>query len=168
MKLLNKQKNKICFESDINQSLVNSLRRYVNEIKIIAVDEVEISKNDGPLYDETVAHRIGLIPLKMEKSFKENDEKKLKLKSKKHGFVLSKELKGDVEVIHDEMPITLLNEDQELALTAKVRMGRGKDHSKFSPGLIFYRNVCEMELDKKFSGEISKRFNNKIKEKGNK
>lgn len=168
MNLIKKDQNKLCFSVDTNENLANAIRRHVNEIPIIAIDEVEISRNDSPLYDETIAHRVGLIPLKMEKSFKENSEKKLKLRFKKQGLVLSGELKGDIQLIYDNIPLTILNEDQELNLNATVRLGKGKEHSKFSPGLIYYRNVCEIILDKKFSNEISKRFSNEIKEKGDK
>ncbi len=168
MKLINKKQDKICFEADTNENLANAIRRHVNEIAIIAIDEVEISKNDSPLYDETVSHRIGLIPLKMEKGFKEDTEKKLKIKFKKKGIVYSEEIKGDCQVVYNKLPITMLNEDQELNLNAIVRLGRGKDHSKFSPGLIYYRDICEITLDKKFLGDIQKRFPNKIVEKGDK
>ena len=168
MRLINKKQNQISLNININESLANAIRRHVNEIPIIAIDEVEISRNDSPLYDETIAHRIGLIPLKMSKFFKENSEKKLKLKFKKPGIVYSEELKGDIQVVYDKIPITLLNEDQELNLTATIKLGKGKVHSKFSPGLMYYRNICEIIIDKKFTNELHKKFTNEIKEKGDK
>ena len=168
MNIINKKPNKICLNIGINESLANAIRRHVNEIYVVAIDEVEISKNDSALYDETVAHRIGLIPLKMPKSFKADAEEKLKIKYKKAGIVYSGELKGNVEVVYDKIPITLLKEDQELNLTATVRLGKGKDHSKFSPGLMYYRNICEITLNKKFTSEFQKKFPNKITEKGDK
>lgn len=168
MNLIKKDQGKLCFSIDTNESLANAIRRHVNEIPMIAIDDVEISRNDSPLYDETIAHRIGLVPLKMEKSFKENAEKKLKLKFKKQGIVYSEELKGDVPLVYDKIPLTILNEGQELNLNATVRLGKGKNHSKFSPGLMYFRNICEIILNKKFANEISKRFPNKIKEKGDK
>ncbi|MFX1497458.1 MAG: DNA-directed RNA polymerase subunit D [Promethearchaeota archaeon] len=49
----------------ISIEMVNALRRIIlTEIPVMAVDEVIILKNDSPLYDEILAHRIGLIPLK--------------------------------------------------------------------------------------------------------
>ncbi|MFX0031749.1 MAG: DNA-directed RNA polymerase subunit D [Candidatus Hodarchaeota archaeon] len=48
----------------ISIEMVNALRRIIlTEIPVMAVDEVIILKNDSPLYDEILAHRIGLIPL---------------------------------------------------------------------------------------------------------
>jgi len=166
MDLINTKQNKLCLNVNIDESLANAIRRHVNEISIIAINDIEISKNDSPLYDETIAHRIGLIPIKMQKVFKADSEKKLKLKFKKPGIVYSGEFKGDAEIVYDKIPITLLNEDQELNLTATIKLGKGKEHSKFSPGLMYYRNICEIIFSKKFSNEFQKRFKNKITEKG--
>jgi DNA-directed RNA polymerase subunit D len=153
MKIIDKKENKIIFQAEIEDSLANSIRRYLNHISVLAIDEVEISKNDSALYDETVAHRIGLIPLKMNKSLSEGKEIKLKI-NKKEGKVYSGDLKGDVEVVYEGIPITSLNEGQELTLTAIGKIGKGKDHSKFSPGLMFYRNVVDLSVDKECSPEI--------------
>lgn len=168
MKLISKKENKLIFEEEIQNTLINAIRRHVNEISIAAIDEVEIAKNDSPLYDETIAHRLGLVPLKMEK-MKEDEEKKMKIKVTKAGIVFSKDLKGDLEVVYENIPLTLLNEDQEINIKASVKTGRGKDHAKFSPGLLFYRENCEIEVDKEFLNEIREKFpENKIKEKGDK
>ena len=64
IKINEKSDDKISFTTDINISLVNAIRRSVNEIPILAIDELEITKNDSALYDELIAHRAGLIPLK--------------------------------------------------------------------------------------------------------
>ena len=169
MEIIAKQPEKISFSLKTNESLANALRRTLNEIPILAIDEVEISKNDSPLYDETIAHRLGLVPLKMEKSFKEKDVMKLKLKVKKPGTVYSGDLKGDVKVVYEKIPITLINEDSEIALSVYTKFGKGKEHARFSPGLMFYRRISEIELDKGFLEDIKKTFpENKIIEKGNK
>ena len=70
MKQIEKNENKIVFETEIEDSLANAIRRYVNHVPTLAIDEIEITKNDSPLYDEMIANRIGLIPLKSEKSGK--------------------------------------------------------------------------------------------------
>ena len=67
IKIINKSDNKIALTSDMNISMANALRRSVNYIPILAVDSLEISKNDSALYDEIIAHRVGLVPLKNEK-----------------------------------------------------------------------------------------------------
>jgi len=64
MELIEKKENQITFIAEADERLMNSIRRYVNQIPVLAFDEVVISRNDSPLYDETIAHRMGLIPLK--------------------------------------------------------------------------------------------------------
>jgi len=166
MKLIEKTEDQIIFSAEIDESIANAIRRYVKQIPVIAIDELEISKNDSPLYDETVAHRVGLIPLKMDKSAEKG---KLKLSVKKEGTVYSGEIKGHPEVVYKAIPITTLDKGQELEFTATVKLGKGAEHSKFSPGLMFYRNETEITLDKDFLEEVKKFVPDaEIKEKGNK
>jgi len=51
MKLIEKKKNQITFTAEIDESLANAVRRYLDQIPILAIDEVDISKNDSALYD---------------------------------------------------------------------------------------------------------------------
>jgi len=150
MKIVEKKDNTLSFTVEADESILNAIRRYVNQIPVLAVDEIEISKNDSPLYDETIAHRIGLIPLKNENKTKG----KLKLNVKKEGIVYSEDLKGDIKVIYDKIPITLLGKGQELEFVANAKTGKGSEHSKFSPGLIFYRNVFDIKADKNCPKEV--------------
>ncbi len=163
MKTIKKKSDKLVFSAEIDNSIANAIRRYVSQVQTVAVDEVEISKNDSALYDETLAHRIGLIPLKAKKQ-----TGKMKLDSKKEGLVYSGELKGDAEVVYDKIPITLLDKGQELEIKATLKSGRGSEHAKFSPGLMFFRNSAELKIDKKFKDKIKKICPNaNIKESGN-
>ena len=155
MKLLNKKENQINFSAEINETLANAIRRYIHQIPLLAIDELEISRNGSPLYDETIAHRIGLIPLKMKKSFNEKTIANFNLKSKKAGMVYSEMLEGDAEVVYKGIPITFLNEGQELKIVGKARVGKGYEHSKFSPGLMFYRNVADIKIDKECPQEVT-------------
>jgi len=164
MEQIEKKENKIVFKADIEDSLVNAIRRYLSEIPILAIDEVEIFKNDSPLYDETIAHRMGLIPLKMEKASKEGS---LKLVIKKDGFVYSGEMQGGIKPVYDTIPITSLNKGQELEIVGDYKFGTGSMHAKFSPGLMIYRNVLELKMDKSLSEKIKKIIPNlEVKEKG--
>lgn len=164
MEIIKKIENKLVFKAEIDETLANAIRRYVHQVPVIAVDSVEITKNDSPLYDETVAHRIGLIPIKQSKK-----EGNLKLKSNKEGFVYSGEMEGDVKVVYDKIPLTLLSKGQEIELTATTKAGKGSDHSKFLPGLLTYRNVVEITLDKNVAEKVKQISQDvEIKIKGNK
>lgn len=164
MELVKKKEDKMIFSAEMGNSLANAIKRYVHQIPVAAIDEVEILKNDSALYDETIAHRLGLIPLKAKKQSGE-----MKLKVKKDGVVYSGELKGDAEVVYDKIPITLLNKGQELDIKAEFKAGKGVEHSKFTPGLMFFRNAVEITMPKKFKEDVQRICqNNEIKEKGDK
>jgi DNA-directed RNA polymerase subunit D len=154
MKLIEKKKNQITFMTEISESLANAIRRYIDQIPILAIDEVEISKNDSALYDETVAHRMGVIPLKMTKDVKDKQEEQLSLVVKKEGYVYAEEIKGKVEPVYGKIPITLLRKGQELEILATARVGTGSKHAKFSPGLMFYRNAIKLKIDKDCPKEV--------------
>src|SRR3989338_10467263 len=130
MEYIDEKENKLVFSVEINESLANAIRRYVNEVPSLAVDEVEIMKNDSALYDETVAHRIGLIPLKTDK-VKEGEVVQLKLNVSREGPVYSGDLKGGADVVYGKIPITILQAEQEMEILATARLGTGKEHAKF-------------------------------------
>ena len=44
MRIIEKNENLIAFTADIDESLANSIRRYVSEVPTLAIDEVEIFK----------------------------------------------------------------------------------------------------------------------------
>ena len=114
-----------------------------------------------------VAHRIGLIPLKMDKSVNEKTEMEMKLAVKREGMVYSGDLKGALGVVYEKMPITSLGEENELQIVAFARTGKGSDHSKFSPGLMYYRHVVELKMDSDLYDEVKEAIpNNEIKKEG--
>ena len=155
-----KEKQKISFITDMSETLANSIRRSVLEIPILAIDEVEFFKNDSALYDEIIAHRLGLVPLVTEKTFTEREKCSckgkgcskcsvdLKIKAKGPCVVYAKELKGKAKVIYEKIPIVILDKEQELELVARARLGKGIEHIKFSPGLVYYRNLAKIIVDK--------------------
>ncbi|OGJ19042.1 hypothetical protein A3K73_02300 [Candidatus Pacearchaeota archaeon RBG_13_36_9] len=159
IKIISKNKEKISMVTDMSESLANAIRRFTLEIPILAIDEVEVYKNDSALYDEVLAHRLGLVPLVADKTIKERDKcncagkgcgkcsVNLKIQMKGPATVYSKDLKGGAEAVYEGIPITLLNEDQEVELVATARLGKGIDHSKYSPGLSYYRNLAKVEID---------------------
>jgi DNA-directed RNA polymerase subunit D len=164
MEIVSKKENVIVLKIKTNETLANAIRRSAFEVPINAIDEVEIIKNDSALYDETVAHRMGLIPLKYTKG-----EHKFKLKVKGPATVYSGDIKGDLEIVYDKMPITILKDGQEIEIKGKTSEGIGKDHSKFLPGIIFYRVVSEISVDKEIAQKAKENFPEmNFKERGNK
>jgi DNA-directed RNA polymerase alpha subunit len=156
IKIINKSDEKISFTTNISPSLANAIRRSVNYIPILAVTELEISKNDSALYDEIIAHRVGLIPLKNEnlKLSKDCDcgkeegcgkcSIKLKLSVQGPATVYSTEISPKGSVIY-KMPIAILDKEQELEFVAIAKMGLGIEHAKFAPGMLYYRYSQDLE-----------------------
>lgn len=141
-----KQQNKEVLVVPIEISLANAIRRTVNEIKTIAVKEVDVYRNDSAFSDEILAHRIGLIPLKNEK-IKDGDviELKLKVESKEDGFdILSGSLGESVSIA--EIPIIRLNKGQGIEFVARASIGTGKEHARHTPGLVYYYNLNKITI----------------------
>jgi len=144
---------------DADFSFMNAIRRSIFEIPVLAFDTIEFYKNDSALYDEILAHRIGLVPLKAPKSFTRKEEcscegkgcmkctTSFKLKAKGPGTVYSSELKGKgANIIYKDMPLVILDKDQELEFSADATLGTGKEHSKFSPGLAWFNSFPEITI----------------------
>ncbi|MAG45493.1 MAG: DNA-directed RNA polymerase subunit D [Nanoarchaeota archaeon] len=177
LKVLKQTENKVIFHiSNAEIPLVNALRRsLVEEVPTMAIEEVTFAKNNSALYDEILAHRMGLIPLLTDlKTYNFLEDCKCKgkgcarcqvkfaLSAKGPCTVLASDLKsrGGVKPVYPNMPLTILLKNQDLQLEAVARLGKGKEHAKFSPGLAYYRFYPELKLTKdsniKKCAELSK------------
>lgn len=152
----NKKTGKVTFIlKNTTPQFANMLRRAViGLVPAMAIEDVEFRKNTSALYDEVLAHRLGLIPLKTDvKSYSLQSECKCKgegcarctlqftLKAKGPCMVTADELKSKdpkVKPAHPDMPIVELQKGQELELEATAILGIGKTHAKFSPALAWY------------------------------
>jgi len=151
------KKNRIIFSlSGVDTAYANTLRRIMGfEVPVMAIEDVELRKNTSILYDEIIAHRLGLIPLSTDlKSYDMMSECKCKgvgcasctvkltLKAQGPCTVYASDIKTkdpEIKPLYPKMPIVKLLEGQEIELEATAILGRGKEHSKWCPGLIFYK-----------------------------
>lgn len=161
MEVISKTPAKLVLRLDVSESLANAIRRSVAEVPTLAISEVEIFKNDSALYDELLAHRLGLVPLKTEKSMSEKTKVDLKIKKVGPGTVYSGDLEGGAELVETKIPLVLLGAGHQLELVATATLGKGVDHAKHTPGLCYYRHLLEVsssaEIDKviqKSKGEL--------------
>ncbi len=141
MEIVTNTPEKLALRMPANETLANAIRRSITEIPILGIDEVEIYKNDSALYDEMLAHRIGLVPLKNEGSINEKTEVELKLSKTGPCTVFASDLKGGATPVYPQTPLVLLEKDQELEFVGTARVGRGSVHEKYTPGLCFYRHL---------------------------
>lgn len=163
---LNETKDRISFSIEgINNTIANAIRRSTFEIEVLAIDLVEFYKNDSALYDEMIALRLGLLPLKAPKTFTRREDctckgkgclkctASFKLKAKGPGTVYSEDLKAKgCEIVYDGMPLAILAKDQELELSAEAYLGTAREHTKFLPGLVWYRSNPIITLTKETEG----------------
>ncbi len=137
--------DKLVLKTKDNHPLLNALRRSIHEVDTLAIDEVEFYKNDSALYDEMLALRIGLVPLVTEKKMGNKTEIELKLSKKGPCTVYSGDLHGDAAVVYKNIPLVLLEKDQELEFVATARLGKGITHAKHIPGLGHYRHLLSIQ-----------------------
>ena len=145
MEIVVKTPEKLVIRTDATYSLLNAIRRSVEEIPTLAIEEVEIFKNDSALYDEVLAHRIGLVSLKNEGKLTSKTTGTLSLKKAGPCVVYSGDFKGDLKIAYDSIPLTILEKDQEIELIATAVVGTGLEHAKYVPGLIYYRHLFEVK-----------------------
>jgi DNA-directed RNA polymerase subunit D len=137
---------------DADFTFVNAIRRIcMMEVPKIAIEDVHIVKNDSAMFDEVLAHRLGLTPLISDSESVESlllpedcdcDETcprctvSLVLKKKGPGVVYSKDLTSEdpkIKPVYDTIPLLKLKEDQEVELEASAQLGIGMDHAKWEP-----------------------------------
>lgn len=138
-------------------SLVNSLRRvFISDVPVLAIDEVIILDNTSVLYDEVLAHRLAMIPIKTDlKKFPKIEECEqelvdpslcqvrfvLNVEAKEPMMVYSRDLRSDdpeVRPVYDDIPIVKLMPGQKVVLEAYARLGRARKHAKWQAGLAAY------------------------------
>jgi DNA-directed RNA polymerase subunit D len=137
-------------------SLVNAIRRFaMAEVPVLAIDDVVILENTSPIYDEVIAHRLGLIPLITPPGKYPSPEECMDEKEKiasnvmlvleaeasdESRTVYSGELISpedpEVKPISPKIPIAKLAPGQKIKLEAYARMGKGKEHAKWQPTTV--------------------------------
>jgi len=161
-----KEKGKLSFVlKDSNPAYANALRRaMIEEVPTMAIEYVEFRKNNSILYDEIIAHRLGLIPLTTDLRTYNLPEKckckgkgcarcqlKLTLKVKGPCIVYASNIKtrdSSVKPVYPKTPIVKLLKGQALELEATAVLGQGKAHAKWSPGNIYYKQKPIIEVNK--------------------
>jgi DNA-directed RNA polymerase subunit D len=159
IKLLSKDKEgrKISFAlTGATDWFANTMRRLmIEEVPTLAIENVEFRDNSSALYDEIIAHRLGLIPIKTDlRSYNLPEEcsckgkgcakcqLKMTLKAKSQGLVYAEEIKSKdakCKPVYPKMPVAKLLKSQGIQAEMVAVMGKGKTHTKWSPCLVWYR-----------------------------
>ncbi len=151
-----KDENEIVFIiRNIDIPFINAIRRIaMMEIPKIAVEDVNIVKNDSAMFDEVLAHRLGLTPLFSDfeaiDGLKFNEEcdcddycpncsVSLTLNKTGPGVVYSSDLSSTdskIKPVYDTIPLLKLKDNQDVELEAVGKLGFGKDHAKWMPTTV--------------------------------
>ena len=129
--------------SDATNWYANTLRRMaINNVKTFSIDRVTFYENTSALFDEYIAHRLGLIPLHTpNKGYTEADEILFTLEAVGPKTVYSGELASadkEIRVANEHIPIIKLAPEQRIRLECKAVMGSALKHAKFQAGLVTY------------------------------
>jgi len=130
--------------------LLNAIRRIMlSELPKLAIDDVVIYDNTTALFDEIIAHRLGLVPIPTDLTLLNFRDQcpcnGVGCPSCTVRYTLSKEGSGTVHsgdlqpaeaswtITEDKIPIVDLFGDQRLILEVEAVLGRGKSHAKWQP-----------------------------------
>lgn len=177
VELIDENNDNINFRvEDVQPGFLNLIRIFsMDYVPTLAVEEVEFKTNDSALYDEVLAHRLGLIPISTDLEAYELKEDcscggegcsqcelNITLKTTKTGTIHASRTKSEDDecsFVQEDMPIVKLEDDQDLEFLATAIMGRGEEHSKWSPGLVYYKeepsiNTEDIDLDEETKENI--------------
>ncbi|MCX6694051.1 MAG: DNA-directed RNA polymerase subunit D [Methanomicrobiales archaeon] len=143
---------------DSSPGFANSLRRaMVSEVPTLAIEDVRIYDNTSALFDEMLAHRLGLIPIKTDLTLYQEREKcscggvgcplctvTYTMSVEGPTMVYSRDLipqdPSAVPALED-IPIVKLIEGQKLVVEARAVLSTGKEHAKWQATTVCgYKN----------------------------
>ncbi|MEF8834708.1 MAG: DNA-directed RNA polymerase subunit D [Candidatus Thermoplasmatota archaeon] len=166
--------------SDTNPPLANALRRVlIADIPKLAIEDVEFHlgtigaeeddkeyESAAPLFDEVIAHRLGMLPIPTDLELFDYRSKCeecggdgcpnctviYSLNKKGPCTVYSGDLipvgENELRPVDDLIPLVKLNEDQALLMYATAELGTAKDHAKWQPTSgVAYKYYPEIEID---------------------
>ncbi len=160
---------------DVTPALLNSIRRAaIAEVPTLAIDEVVFYNNDSVMWDEVLAHRLALIPLKITPLegydalrdcynhgntcaalFILDEEAVERVKTIYSGHLRFEGFEGlvggpariNVEPVSKKIPIVKLARGQRLRFTAIAKMGVGREHAKWQPtSAVGYRFAANVRV----------------------
>jgi DNA-directed RNA polymerase subunit D len=176
LKILEKSTDSVKIQlQGVSLAYANAIRRIaLSEVPVMAIDEIVILENSSIIYDELLAHRLGLIPLKTDLSRyvlpKDCDcgnplgclkcSVSLVLDSGAKESVkeiLSEELISADEAIipvRPDIPIVKVAPGQKVKLEAYARLGTGKEHAKWQAANVSILKCIKENTENDYTLEI--------------
>ncbi len=144
--------------SGASPAFANAMRRaMIGEVPTLAIEDVRIYDNTSALFDEMLAHRLGLIPLKTDLSVYSTQDTcscggagcpgctaTYTLSVEGPRMVTSSDLipqDPSAAPVYDNIPIVKLTKGQKLVIEARAILNMGRAHAKWQPTLVCgYKN----------------------------
>jgi DNA-directed RNA polymerase subunit D len=154
----------------VRPGLMNALRRVIiAETPSMAIEEVVILENQTPLFDEIIAHRLGLVPLTTNfDTYVLSSECTcegagchlcqagftMEVEATEDGYIATtgdlKPQDPDIVPVSDKIPIAKMAKGQRIVVEAYARLGIGQDHAKWQPvSTMAYKMIPHVEVDPK-------------------
>lgn len=149
--------------SGATPAFANSIRRTIlQEVPVMAVDEVEITANGSVLNDDVLAHRLGQMPLTTPEGYLlpsecdcregrcSNCSVDLTLDAEGPKLVRASDVESsdpEVAPVGSDAPLVRLGEGQNVKFTAIARLGLGEDHANWQPAVASYKYMPVINVD---------------------
>jgi len=136
----------------VTPAFANGIRRaMIADVPTLSVDSVRVIENSSVMFDEQIAHRLGMVPLTTPANeFEDGDTVTLSIDVEGPDTAYSGDLVSAdsvVEPADDNVPIIDLKDDQRLELEAEAVIDTGKNHAKHQGGVaVGYRHLQYVEV----------------------
>lgn len=164
VRIISKKGDKLSFVlEESTPAFANAIRRIMtSEVPTMAIEWVDMMQNNSALFDEIIAHRLGMIPLVFEPDkFNFTDECKCEGKgcplcqvvfvAEATGprIVYSGDMKSsnkEVKPTDPNFPIIELLKGQSIKFEAVAKLGFGSKHAKFQAANVAYKYYPEIKV----------------------
>ncbi len=152
----------------VDIAFANALRRtMIMDVPSMVIDDIFVFENSSAIIDESLAHRIGFVPLKtdLENYVLPSDcdcESELGCEKCRVVLTLDVETETDTRTVYSgdfisenpavipaspTIPLTKIAPGQAVRLEAYARLGTGREHSKWQPvSESIYQNLAEITI----------------------
>ena len=156
LKVLEQNKDTLKVEFDgVDPSVVGAIRRtIINRVPVLAIEDIDILVNSSALYDEVIAHRLGMIPFvfDVKKLVQKNvcsckgagcDKCEVTMVLNKVGpcKVYAKDIKianSSVKTVDGNVLLISLLDKQRLHFEMRAELNIAKEHAKWQPAIVGY------------------------------
>ncbi|MDO5848757.1 MAG: DNA-directed RNA polymerase subunit D [Methanobrevibacter sp.] len=137
---------------DAEVPFVNAIRRAAMvDVPKIAIENVNMLRNDSAMFNEVLAHRLGLtplvsdmdaiegMPLPEDEDYETSQGVMFSLVEEGPKTVYSKDLissDSKIKPVYDTIPLVKLKEGESLNIEAEAKVGYGKEHAKWMPTTV--------------------------------